>query len=360
MMAPRAWILLLVPLLLLLVRYSLAAFSTNRARRKRQQPDHDLPPPSPPALPILGHLHLVGSLPHVSLGELAKKHGYDDLMLLRLGAMPVLVVSSPRAAKAVLCTHDHVFATRPQSVFGEVVLYGPSDVGFAPYGDFWRQMRKLFTTHLLSAKKVRSFRFAREEEVSLVMTRIGEAAAAGVAVDVSALLSSFMNDLVCLAVMGKSFRSEGRNKQFAELVVDTSPLMSGFNVEEFFPFLGRLGVLSKVVRAKSERLRRRWDELLDRLIQDHENKYQYQPSTAGGTSDPKDNDDFIQVLLSVREEYGLTRERMKAILLDVFFAGIDTSASVLDFTMVELLRRPQVMDKLQAELVGGGPGSRIC
>lgn len=140
----------------------------------------------------------------------------------------------------------------------------------------------------------------------VVMAQIGEAAAAGAAVDMSDLLGSFVNDLGCRAVMGKSFRSEGRNKLLRQLLSDTSPLLAGFNVEEFFPFLARFGVLSKVVRAKSERLKRRWDHLLDKLIQDHERD----------NSDPKDKDaDFIHVLLSVRHEYGLSRQQMKGILL---------------------------------------------
>jgi len=145
------------------------------------------------------------------------------------------------------------------------------------------------------------------------MALIGEAAGAGAAVDVSDLLGSFTNDLACRAVMGKSSsQNEGRSKLFRQLIVDTSPLLGGFNVEEFFPFLARFGVLSKVVRAKSERLRRRWDELLDRLIDNHESKHE----AMAAASDPKDeDDDFINVLLSVRQEYGLTRERIKAILL---------------------------------------------
>ena len=165
MTSPRAWFLLLLPLLLLIVRYSLA-------NRQRQRPplvvDDDRLPPSPPALPVLGHLHLVGSLPHLSLRNLATKHGMD-LMFLRLGAMPVIVVSSPTAAEAVLRTHDHVFASRPHSVVAEVVLYGSSDIGFAPYGDHWRKARKLVTTHLLTVRRVQSFRHAREEEVGCAL-----------------------------------------------------------------------------------------------------------------------------------------------------------------------------------------------
>ncbi|CAN6276194.1 unnamed protein product [Urochloa humidicola] len=342
--APQAWVLLLLPIFLFLVRYSLSA---RRERKIRHQQENDHLPPSPPALPVLGHLHLVGSLPHVSLRSLAMKHGYD-LMLLRLGAMPVLVVSSPRAAEAVLRTHDHMFASRAHSLVAEIVLYGPSDVGFAPYGDYWRKARKILTTHLLTVKKVQSLRHAREEEMSTVMARIGEAAAAGVAVDVSDLLGSFANDLACRAVMGKSYRDEGRSKLFRQLVVDTSPLLGGFNVEEFFPFLARFGVLGKVVRAKSERLRRRWDELLDRLIDDHENN---KDKPMAAASHPKDeDDDFIHVLLSVRQEYGLGREQMKAILLDVFFGGIDTASTVLENTVVELMKKPRVMNKLQTEV----------
>ncbi|PAN38934.1 hypothetical protein GQ55_7G200000 [Panicum hallii var. hallii] len=344
--APRAWLLLLLPVFLLLARYS---FRAKRARKMRQQQDDHLPT-SPPALPGLGHLHLVGSLPHVSLRSLARKHGHD-LMLLRLGAMSVVVVSSPRAAQAVLRTHDHVFASRPHSLVAEIVLYGPSDVGFAPHGEYWRQARKLVTTHLLTVKRVQLLRHAREEEVSMVMAKIGEAAGTGAAVDVGDLLGSFTNDLACRAVMGKSSsRNDDRSKLFRQLVVDTSPLLGGFHVEEFFPFLARFGVLSRVVRAKSERLRRRWDELLDRLIDDHESKYKPTMAAASASDQKDEDDDFIHILLYVRQEYGLTREHMKAILLDVFFGGIDTAAAVLENTVVELMKKPRVMKKLQAEV----------
>jgi len=77
----------------------------------------------------------------------------------------VLVVSSPSAAEAVLRMHDHMFASRPHSLVAEIILYSLSDVGFAPLGDCWRRARKLITTHLLSIRRVQSFRHAREEEV---------------------------------------------------------------------------------------------------------------------------------------------------------------------------------------------------
>jgi len=67
-----------------------------------------------------------------SLRDLAAKHGRDGLLLLRLGAVPTLVVSSPRAAVAVLRTHDHVLSSRPWSPVADILFYSARSVAFSP------------------------------------------------------------------------------------------------------------------------------------------------------------------------------------------------------------------------------------
>ena len=56
-------------------------------------------------------------------------------MLLRLGAIPTLVVSSPSAAKAVLRTQDNVFASRPPFTIGDILYTGSTNIANAPYGE---------------------------------------------------------------------------------------------------------------------------------------------------------------------------------------------------------------------------------
>lgn len=271
-------------------------------------------------------------------------------MLLRLGAVPTVVVSSPRAAQAVLRTHDHVLASRPRSMVADIIMYGASDSCFAPYGEHFRKARKLVTVHLLNPSKVRSQRPAREEEVRLVVDRLGEAAAAGAAVDMSELLHSFVNDLICRAVSGKlSRREEGRNKLFRELNDINAALLGGFNIQDYFPSLARLKFLGKVVCARANRARKRWDQLLDKLIDDHANS-RLANSKDDAAADEQEDGDFIDVLLSLEKEYGLTRDHVKAILVDMFEAGTDTSYVVLEFAMVELMRNPHLMSKLQQEV----------
>ncbi|KAG2580934.1 indole-2-monooxygenase-like [Panicum virgatum] len=340
--------ILLIIILIEIVRRPSTAAATAARRRASIREELLSKLPSPPGrLPAIGHLHLVGSLPHVSLRDLAARHGRDGLLLLRLGAVPTLIVSSPRAAQAVLRTHDHVFASRASSPVTDILFYGSTDVAFAPYGEHWRQVRKIATTHLLTARKVRSYRRAREHEVRLVVARIREAAAGtgGAAVDLSELLNCFTNDVVCHAVSGKFFREEGRNRLFRELVEANSSLIGGFNVEDYFPALVKLEVVKRMVCAKARKVKGMWDELLEKLIDDHASRLPAAERDGG-----EESSDFIDVLLSVQQEYKLTRDHIKAQLAIMFEAGTDTSFIVLEYAMVRLMQNPGLMDKLQAEV----------
>ncbi|CAN6227769.1 unnamed protein product [Urochloa humidicola] len=342
--AAKTFVPLLLPALLLtvLLHYYLTTGKTTKQAAGANRP----PPPSPPALPLLGHLHLIGAHPHISMRRLAAGHG--DLMLLRLGTVPTLVASSPRAAQLVLRTHDQSLASRPRSIFGDILGYGPSDVGFAPYGEAWRQAKKLVTTHLLNAKKVLSYRAAREEEVGIVVAKLRRlAAAAGAAAYMSEILAGFTTDMVCRAVAGRSFREDGLDKVFREAMDASMAVLGGFNLENFYPGLARFagGVLMWPGRRKAERLRDMWDEVLDRVIDEHASVV-----AAGGLPPASHERDFTHVLLTVRYEYGITRDGIKAILADMFAAGTDTAYLVLEYTMAELMRHRHVMAKLHGEV----------
>ncbi|KAB2011942.1 hypothetical protein ES319_D09G054200v1 [Gossypium barbadense] len=127
-------------------------------------------PPGPKTLPIIDNLYMLGQLPHRSLSNLAKKYG--SIMSIRLGNVPTIVVSSPEAAKLFLETHDVVFASRPKLQFADYVSYGNKGLVFAPYGSYWRTVRKWCTLQLLSSSKVELFERIRRREVESLADQI--------------------------------------------------------------------------------------------------------------------------------------------------------------------------------------------
>uniref|UniRef100_A0A0E0LQE3 Cytochrome P450 n=1 Tax=Oryza punctata TaxID=4537 RepID=A0A0E0LQE3_ORYPU len=345
---PLGLIMILLFLLLLLVLHYYLSAATRRSSAASKS--NDLLPPSPPRLPVIGHMHLVGSNPHVSLADLADKHAADGFMLLQLGQVRNLVVSSPRAAEAILRTHDHVFASRPRSAIADILAYGSSNIAFSPYGDYWRKARKLVATHLLSPKKVQSLHRGREEEVGLVVAKLDQAAAEGAAVDMRELLGSFTNDVLCRAVSGKSFRREGRNKLFMELAAGNADQYAGFNLEEYFPSLAKVDLVRRVVSADTKKLKEKWDSVLGEIVNEHANKLSLRRDQVQTDDDEEQESDFVDILLDRQQEYNLTRDNIHAILMDMFAAGTDTSYIALEFAMAELIRKPHLLTKLQDEV----------
>ena len=112
--APRALFFLAMLFSLVLLPLLLRCFIASTASPRDDELLSRLPSP-PNKLPVIGHLHLMGTHPHISLAALAAKHG-PDLMLLHLGTMPTVVASSLRTAEAILRTHDHIVGNKPIAV----------------------------------------------------------------------------------------------------------------------------------------------------------------------------------------------------------------------------------------------------
>ncbi|XP_044360274.1 zealexin A1 synthase-like [Triticum aestivum] len=201
---------------------SLCAVLLSSRRRRRSAMNE---PPGPWQLPVIGSLHhLVGQLPHRAMRDLARRYG--PVMLLRLGEVPTLVVSSREGAREVTKTHDLAFATRPLSATARVLTNGGRDIVFAPYGDHWRQVKKIAVFELLSARRVTSFRAIREEEVAAVLRDVAEAAAATRSVELRACLSALGIDITVRAVMGDRFKERD---VFLHALDRSTKLVAGFN-----------------------------------------------------------------------------------------------------------------------------------
>ncbi|KAM0894316.1 hypothetical protein ACQ4PT_024499 [Festuca glaucescens] len=157
-----------------------------------ETPDHRQPPA----------LHqVVSALPHRTMTKLCRRHG--PMMYLQLGEIPTVVVSSAEAVGQMMKANDTGFANRRTTGMQDIVSFGGKGILFAPYGDYWRQMRKVCVTELLSSKQVKRMESIRAEEMGSLLCSI--TASAGATINVSQKVAALSNDVVARAVFGGKF-----------------------------------------------------------------------------------------------------------------------------------------------------------
>ncbi|OMP06023.1 Cytochrome P450 [Corchorus capsularis] len=295
-------------------------------------------PPSPPKLPIIGNIHQVGKLPHRSLRDLSRKYG--SLLLMQLGDNPTLVVSSADMAKEIVKNHDIVFSNRPRTTGAETLLYGCSDVGFAPYGEYWRQVRKICVLELFSLRRVQSFQCVRDEEVEDLINKIRRACVKGESINLSEMLMAVSNNIVSRCVLSK--KTEEEDGKVGQLSRRLLGLLTRFCFGDMFPYLRWMDVLTGLIR-RMKAVSRELDTLFDQIIEEHRALKNYDTKR-----------DFISIILQLQRdgllEMELTHDNIKAILLDMFVGGTDTTSTTIEWLMGELIKHPCVMKKVQEEV----------
>ncbi|CAA6663326.1 unnamed protein product [Spirodela intermedia] len=298
-------------------------------------------PPGPRQLPIIGNMNIMDQLTHRGLAKLAERHG--GLLHLRLGFNHTVVLQ----------VHDHVFSNRPATSTIRYLTYDRSDMAFAHYGPFWRQMRKLCVMKLFSRRRAESWASVRDEVDAAV--RVVAAGAPGAAVNVGEL------------VFNLTRTSRKDQDEFISILQEFSKLFGAFNIADFVPWLEPLdlqGINRRLVKARSA-----LDSFIDRIIDEH-------IANPKSTDDP--NADMVDDMLAFLGEAGgattgsdelqgslkLTRDNIKAIIWYLFIClnslsckktgrhvrGTETVASAIEWAMAELMKSPKDMKRVQDEL----------
>ncbi|XP_061999457.1 desmethyl-deoxy-podophyllotoxin synthase-like [Rosa rugosa] len=301
-------------------------------------------PPGPWKLPLIGNLHQLalaaGSLPHHFLTDLAKKYG--PMMHLKLGRVSAIIISSPDLAKQAV----KIFSDRPTGFLAvEIISYNSSGIVASPCNDYWREMRKICALELLSAKRVQSFSSLREEETWNLVQSITQLSQP---INLSEMIFSTVNSITARAALGKKCKHQ---QEFTSLIREMIRLTTAFGVPDLFP---SLQFLNHVTGTKSaiERLHGKMDMILVDIINYH--KQVLQSQRAAGEDHQQKDQDLVDVLLQLQEsgelQFQLTANHVKAIILDIYTAGSETSATTIEWTMAELMKNPRVMEKAQVEI----------
>ncbi|KAJ9695706.1 hypothetical protein PVL29_010937 [Vitis rotundifolia] len=319
------------------------AFFTKYRRTKLRLP------PGPVALPIIGHLHLLlhGSKIHLVYQKLSCRYG--PLMHFFFGSVPCVVVCSPEMAKELLQNQDPVFSNRPKRVVAELLAYGDADLVYAPYGAKWRLMKKLCMTELLGMHTIHQFAPIRREERNRLLQRLLKKAKAGEAVVVKAELLRLTSDIVSrMSMSRRCSENEDEAAEVKKSIQEMSRFAMKLNVADFIWFCKKLDFQGFSKKAKAAR--DRYDSMIERIISEHE-EARRKKEAGDGNGEVKD---LIDMLLDTTEDekagMKLTRENIKALMLNVIGGGTNSPADAMEWALAELINHPNLMEKARHEI----------
>ncbi|KVH95497.1 cytochrome P450 [Cynara cardunculus var. scolymus] len=250
---------------------------------------HTFPlPPGPRGLPVVGYLPFLDVNLHHEFTKMAQRYG--PIFKLKLGSKTHIVVSSSDLAKVVVREQDDIFANRDPPVTGIAITYGGQRITF---------------------------------------------------------LSSL--NVVTSMMWGKSLVDEEKSKdlgvELREVISKIVELLGTANVSDLFPVVARLdlqGLLREMKRQKKV-----LEGIFDRIMNERiATKVEEGGEQAG-------RKDFLQILLELKGENtasSFTFDQIKGLFTEIITGGTDTTSTMAEWIMAELLQNPKILKMVQDEL----------
>ncbi|CAI0418200.1 unnamed protein product [Linum tenue] len=276
-----------------------------------------------------------------------------------MGSYPVVLVSSPPLADEIFREHDVSFAGKPESPLADRLLFGDSGFVTAPYGEYWRFMKKMCVTELFSTRQLERSRSVRREELARFLRRLAMKSQATAAVDLRDELLTLGNNIICrMAMSMKCSEEDNEAKRYRTLVNATRDLTLKMLLTSMLGPFKKLGRF--MLRKQATEVPARFDELLEGILKKHEER------SGGGADDETNCDDLMDILLRVSKdpnaEVNVTRKNIKAFFLDLFLAGTGTTTDATVWVMAELINHPEVFKRVRKEihdLIGSSNNGRL-
>ncbi|KAI8558947.1 hypothetical protein RHMOL_Rhmol04G0136000 [Rhododendron molle] len=215
----------------------------------------------------------------------------------------------------------------------------------AEYGTYWRFMKKLCMTELLSAPQINKFVDIRREEMMRLVGVLVESSSKRAAVDLGEELMIMTNNVICrMAMSTRCSSSADESKEIRSLVKGILDLAPKFSLGELLGPLGKLDLFGYGKKLKE--LMSQFDDLAERIMREHEERRE--------SKEERERRDMMDILLEISgdgsAEVKITRKDIKSFLMELFMAGTETVSVALQWTLAELINHPEVYKKLRDEI----------
>ncbi|KAF8379784.1 hypothetical protein HHK36_029233 [Tetracentron sinense] len=289
--------------------------------------------PGPRGFPVFGSMNLMASLAHRRLAAVAESCEAKRLMAFSLGETRVIVTCNPDVAKEIL--NSSVFADRPVKESAYSLMFNRA-IGFAPYGVYWRTLRRIAATHLFCPKQINGSESQRSDIAAQMVSVFGGCRGEFQVRDT--LKQASLNHMMC-SVFGRKYELGSSNAEFrelSELVEEGYELLGKLNWSDHLPWLA--GFDLQRIRFRCLNLVPKVNRFVNRVITEHR------------AQTGKRNHDFVDVLLLLEGPDKLSDPDIVAILWEMIFRGTDTVAVLIQWILARMVLHPDIQSKVHEEL----------
>lgn len=337
-------------LIALLLYFIIKRLTTNKNSSSKLQ---QAPEPAG-AWPIIGHLPLLAGpdLPHITLGKLADKYG--SAFVIRIGVHKALVINSWEVAKECFTTNDKAFSSRPRQVAMKHMGYDYAMFGFAPYGDYWRELRKIINREVLSHSRIESLYHIWGKEINTSIKELyGLCGKKPALIEMKQWFSDLTLNMSVMMVAGKRYnfgadKADDEAKRCQDGLRNFFRLVGLFVPSDAVPSLAWLdiGGYEKEMKKVAKEL----DELMQEWLDEHKTKRALLKAQGKQGGDQ----DFMDVMMTILENEKLSDFDSdtvnKATGLTLILGGTDTNMVNSVWALALLVNHQDALKKAHDEL----------
>jgi cytochrome P450 len=274
------------------------------------------------------------------------------MVTLHMGSRPAIFIADRSLAYIALIQKGAVFANRPPAPATSRVLgSNQHNISSSFYGPTWRLLRRTLTSEILHPSRVKRFGHARKWVLNILMNQFKLLSKSG---DPVCVVDHLQYAMFCLLVF-MCFGDKLEVKQIQEIEQVQRRMvvkLSRFNILNFWPSL------SKIV------LRKQWAEFLQ-LRKDQEDvilpliraRKKLKEEKLGKSNVEGKKDEYVvsyvDTLLDLQlpgEKRKLNEIEMVTLCIEFLAAGVDTTTTALQWIMANLVKYPQIQEKLFSEM----------
>ncbi|KAK0592163.1 hypothetical protein LWI29_014349 [Acer saccharum] len=305
-------------------------------------------PPGPTTFPVIGTiqwLRKTSSETEVFLRNLHDKFG--PIVTLRIGSRPAVFVADRSLAHKALVQNGAFFADRPGVLATTKVVFSQNNITSAFYGPTWRLLRRNLTAEILHTSRVKSYKHARKWVLGILMDCLKSDSKNNKPIGV---IVHFQYAMFCLLVL-MCFGDKLDQKQIKEIEHVQRRLLLGFASSDMLNFWPRL---TKIL------LRKKWEELFQ-LHEDREKVLIPLIQARKNLKEQRSKEDenyilsYVDTLLDLQlpdEKRKLNQHEIITLCSEFLDAGTDTTSTALQWIMANLVKYPEIQEKLFMEIKG--------